>query len=298
MRYVLYHKNCIDGLFSAWVAWKKFGFRDIIYIGVKYYEPFPLAVLNNLNYRDEIYILDFSYDRLLLEGLHNNNIILTVLDHHDTAEKELKGLEYCVFNNAESGATLSWNHFFPNEPCPRLLNYVKDRDLWNWELWKSRETSEGIKSLGLLGMELENSFKTIDQVNHKEGITELQRIGGVLLNYKNVLLEDMCKYVYKVRYVRDEYDFMIGMINCGTGDLISELGEMVLKKNDDIQMAMIYSLNLNDQVVNVSVRGSDRFMKDYKELHVGEFAKMFEGGGHKNSGGFKMKILDFLTRFT
>ena len=71
---------------------------------------------------------------------------LRVIDHHRTAEEELRGLDYAIFDNRKSGAVLSWEFFHPGKPVPEILRYVMDRDLWLHELPRSREVFAGLSS--------------------------------------------------------------------------------------------------------------------------------------------------------
>jgi len=32
-----------------------------------------------------------------------------------------------------SGAMITWNHFFPNQEAPRLIDHIQDRDLWQFQ---------------------------------------------------------------------------------------------------------------------------------------------------------------------
>jgi len=69
-----------------------------------------------------------------------------VLDHHETAQKELSGLEFAHFDMERSGATLAWDHWHPGESPPGLIRYVEDRDLWRFALPKSRAVNAAISS--------------------------------------------------------------------------------------------------------------------------------------------------------
>jgi hypothetical protein len=68
---------------------------------------------------------------------------LTVLDHHATAEAELKaagtGLFDFTFNSKKSGGRLAWEHFFPDVAAPWLVTYTEDFDSCTWGLPGSRE---------------------------------------------------------------------------------------------------------------------------------------------------------------
>jgi len=131
--YVLYHESCPDGAAAAWAAWRQFG-SNAEYFPVNYGKPMPV-----MEDGAEIYVLDFSYPRQQLIDLAKRSTLVTVLDHHATAEKDLAGLEMELrskmdnphkihFDMTKSGAVLAWEHFFPDVPVPEILAYIQDRD--------------------------------------------------------------------------------------------------------------------------------------------------------------------------
>ena len=163
MIYVLYHSPCLDGFSSAYAAWKKFG-EHATYLPVRYHEPPPEIV-----YGSHVYILDFSYPREVLIELEKR-CLLVVIDHHESAQKDLEGLPFAHFDMTKSGCVLAWEYFNPETPIPRLLLYVQDRDLWEFKLditeevnaalwhtsrdfdkWEECATPEGIQKLVVRG---------------------------------------------------------------------------------------------------------------------------------------------------
>jgi uncharacterized protein len=126
MIHVLYHANCADGFLSRVIAQRKLGF-SVSYQAVQYKQPVPKTVLDDLD--AEVYILDFSYPREIMERLKSKAKKVVCLDHHKTAQAALEGLDYCKFDMAKSGAMLTWEHFNPDQPAPLLVQYVQDRDL-------------------------------------------------------------------------------------------------------------------------------------------------------------------------
>ena len=77
--YTLYHNNCPDGFGSALAAYLKFG-DNSEYIGVKHQQDPP-----EMEPESEVYILDFSYPRQVMELLLERHTQVIALDHHKTA---------------------------------------------------------------------------------------------------------------------------------------------------------------------------------------------------------------------
>lgn len=135
--FVLFHANCMDGLMAAAIHMYHTVVNDNTntykYIACNYTDP-VLDVENS-----EIIFLDFCYKRdEMLRLLSRGNKIL-LIDHHISQLNGVKDLiedgviESTVsFENTNSGAGLTWNHFFPSRRMPVCVRYVEDRDLWNF----------------------------------------------------------------------------------------------------------------------------------------------------------------------
>lgn len=154
---IIYHGNCADGFTAAWVTRKRFTDADF-HPGV-YQDPPP-----DVSGR-EVYLVDFSYKRPVLENMIAKAKRLVVIDHHKTAAADLAflmpcathdalaaaesisgGMAFALFDMERSGARLAWDFFHPSDPVPQLVRYVEDRDLWRFGLPNSREVNAWIFS--------------------------------------------------------------------------------------------------------------------------------------------------------
>lgn len=135
---VIYHKNCSDGFGAAWVFWKMY--RDVFEYHAAVHGKPPPCVKDRI-----VYILDFSFEKPVLEQMLLSAEFITILDHHASSAKDLEGFKHpkldAQFDMNRSGATMAWDYVFPNKPRPRLLGYIEDRDLWRFKLPNSREVS-------------------------------------------------------------------------------------------------------------------------------------------------------------
>jgi len=169
---VLYHGNCHDGWTAAWVVGEQF-YRDpnIVYLPMSY-GPLTDDVLELC--RDKhVAVLDFSfkYDDML-RLIHASRTIV-VLDHHKSAQVELRAFvgdpienAKIVFDMDKSGARLAWDHYYdpgivvgynfadPDSHVPPIVRYVEDRDLWRFALPNSRSINAylQIQPLGYPGL--------------------------------------------------------------------------------------------------------------------------------------------------
>jgi oligoribonuclease NrnB/cAMP/cGMP phosphodiesterase (DHH superfamily) len=141
---VIYHGNCADGFSAAWCFWRKYGTGADYVAGV--YQKDPPDVTGR-----DVYLVDFSYKRAVVEQMLKAANSVCLIDHHKTAIEDLQPLfaqdswtgepkQLAHFTDlSRSGATLAWDYLFPGEDRPLLLGHVEDRDLWRFKLPGTRE---------------------------------------------------------------------------------------------------------------------------------------------------------------
>lgn len=260
---VIYHANCIDGFTAAYVAWCEYG-GDAVYVPAQYGEPPPEVV------GKDVLVVDFSYPRTTLEKMAAEAKSIRVLDHHKTAEADLSGLPFCTFDMLRSGAGLAWDELHGGER-PALVDYVEDRDLWNWKLPDSREVSAWL-----------SSFKPDFHV--------WETLAGVLQNDRPVavgqgtaILRALNGYVDSLsqKYaVHPIGGHAVPVIN--TTHAISELVGQLASLTGVPFAAGWFQRHDGKFVYSLRSRG---------DFDVSEVAKRFGGGGHKNAAGFTVDAL-------
>jgi uncharacterized protein len=273
--YTLYHNNCPDGFGSALAAYLKFGDRSE-YIGVKHQEDPPAMEPGS-----EVYILDFSYPRPVMESLLAQHTKVITLDHHKTAQEALLGLRGALFDMHRSGAMISWEYFHPDREIPDLFRYIQDRDLWNWKLANTKEVTAGLQ---LLPQEFD---RWIDLLT-PEGLARLQQDGTTLVRYQTKEIKGMLKHVYLDNLPPHQAPTgewitgkLVPTINCSNYDIVSELCHTMLEEYPD------------DPVVASWLRGKSNIsysLRSQPDFDCSVIAKLYGGGGHKNSAGFKIAI--------
>lgn len=268
MTYVIYHKNCFDGYGAAWVAHgflTKLGV-DAEYIPATYGDPVPEFAEGQHN----VYILDFSYPRAVLEELATKHNIV-VLDHHKTAQANCEGLGFCIFDMERSGAGLTWDYFSPNRPRPPLVNYIEDRDLWRFKLPKSKEIHALVASY-------EKTFENFTVLNFilesEVGRGQAAQEGGAILRAENQKIEEMCR---DVRFV-ELGGHSVPAVNCPYS-FGSNVGHRLLELFPDAPFAAYY-FDRGDGEQQWGLRSEDH------RVDVSEVAKQYGGGGHRNASGF------------
>lgn len=257
---VIYHGNCIDGFTAAWCVWRRWG-SDAEYVPGIYGEPPPDVTGKN------VVIVDFSYPRAVLLELKQKAATLEVLDHHKTAQADLQGLDFCLFDMNRSGARLAEDSYSFG-PSP-LVAYVQDRDLWRFELAKSKEINAWIGSL-------HQSFQEWSRAD-----AALYASFDTCVAHGEALLRAVDRYVLEMarqaRFVTFE-GHEIPVVNApyiNTSELVGHLAESSLF------------------AVGWFQRGDGKYqysLRSRGEFDVSELAKRFGGGGHKNAAGFTVDV--------
>lgn len=255
---VVYHGQCIDGFTSAWVAWLKYG-DTAQYVPAKYGDPLPHTG------GDDVLIVDFSYPRAALECLAQEARSLLVLDHHKTAEEDLRGLPYAKFDMNRSGAGMAWDELNPGTMRPPLVDLVEDRDLWRFAMPNSREYNAVI---GATEQTFQNWSTLREDFASRRG--EVFKVGCALIGQVDRYVGEMAKQARSC-----EVDgHTVPVVNApyiNTSELVGKLAESA-------PFAMgWYQRGDGKYAYSLRSRG---------DFDVSALAKKYGGGGHKNAAGF------------
>jgi oligoribonuclease NrnB/cAMP/cGMP phosphodiesterase (DHH superfamily) len=92
----------------------------------------------------EVYLVDFAFPLEAMRALKAQASRLTWCDHHQSAEPVWRTLGWGVFDVQECGTSLTWRTLFPAQPEPPVVAYIRDKDLWRWQLPHSRDIAAGL----------------------------------------------------------------------------------------------------------------------------------------------------------
>jgi len=250
----MYHAECSDGFGAAWALWKKF--PSARFIPVKHGNSPPAGIAGR-----HVVIVDFSYPRETLEAMARETAGLQVLDHHITAEKALAGLPFAYFDQKKSGAVLAWE-WAHTEPAPWLLQYIQDKDLWDWALPASREINAALASYPY-------NFHVWDELRQ----VTLEAEGRAILRYENELVGKIAVEAALVSFHNETVPAVQSAV------LTSQLGERLSAGYPfcviwhDRDGRRYYSLRSRED-------GAD----------VAAIATSYGGGGHTHAAGFSVPL--------
>lgn len=268
---VIYHNNCYDGVTAAWVAYKALdpafeGMNsDVEYVPCNYSDSPP-------DVKDkEVYIIDFSFKRPILEEMRKQAESLVILDHHKTAKDDLEGFPGAIFDMNRSGAGIAWDYFFPSSPRPSLVNYVEDRDLWKFQLPNSKAYTAFIQSFDI---DLDTWINEVSQQFSTMGSDTLEA-GKSLLRMQDKYVKQICANAELKRIGEHIGPYV------QTSILMSEVCDYLIKNYPGNYPFAFYSFKRKDGKTQYGLRSRSDF-------DVSIIAKQFGGGGHKQAAGFEL----------
>lgn len=274
---VIYHANCSDGLSAAAVA--KVALPDAILIPGIY--GFP-----KFNFKDcNIYFVDFSYKKEDMKVLLENNLQVTLIDHHKTAIEETEDLqfEYSNFNrfvakeNQLSGVGLAWKYWNEvGKELPYAYQLIQDRDLWTWEL----NGKNILKVIDTFYPRTVESYIELGKLS-KEEVLALESRGQDLVALEDNLEEQMIKD--STTYV-DIFGYTdIPCLNVH-GSFVSNIGNKIMTRFTETPFVLLWQVTKKG--IKISIRSTD------ENEDASQIAQKFapNGGGHHNAAGVLLAV--------
>lgn len=262
----IYHGNCADGFGAAWVFHTQADREFDFHAGV--YQDAPPDVEGR-----DVYLVDFSYKRDVVEKITELATRVVLIDHHKTAIEDLmplinsKQIEALV-DLEHSGAMLAWKWFNGRvDDAPELLRHIEDRDLWHFALAGTREIQANVFSHPY-------DFEVWDQLMATP-VSELIAEGKAIERKHFKDIHELIGIVTR-RMVIGGYNVPVANLPY---TLTSDAGH-TLAKNEPF--AACYWDTPSGRVF--SLRSTDN------GLDVSEIAKQYGGGGHKHASGFRVSF--------
>jgi len=295
---VIYHAYCTDGFGAAFAAWLKLG-DGAEYLPMDYADTSPDMMAEKCRGR-EVYILDFSFQRLVMGHIFEAAKRVVWLDHHKTAF-EMAGLGYekgmtsachhladparhhIRLDDNKSGALLAWEYFHPGTEVPLLIQHIDDRDRWQFKLEGSRELHAALSSYKPWSFEQWGHWCGTSRGLSFDTQNDWRRFlaeGAAILRAQDAHVKSMAKQARKCVIPYSEVPtprpVASGLaVNASLHQ--SEVGHELA--NQSGTYGLVWYLGADNKV-----RCSLRSNGDYD---VSAIAKSFGGGGHRNAAGFE-----------
>ncbi len=284
---VLSHGHCLDGTGSVIVARHAFGDG----VGVLYIQPnqvlHTLRDVQDLESRDRTLIIaDLSldpndYDAIVdaCRGLRELGWTIEWLDHH---HKQWEGLDldrlrehvqYLEVNDdaTESGASLMQKRFAPKDAFARkLAETIRDRDLW-WNKTPDSETLEhAISWMGETEFDAHMTAKT-----GRNKVVD-DTIAAAADQQRRLVEEQAAVLLSDVRESEAPSGDKVAVVS---GWLPKNVGLHRVLQRDSVRVA-----------INIRPGGTMSLRSEQEWPVCQEVAKQFNGGGHPNASGGKLRM--------
>ena len=301
---VIYHASCADGFGAAFAAWLKLG-DDAEYVPMQYldsklnaveaWEALSAAIPSKANTGREVYILDFSLPKPVMDKLFAVSERVVWLDHHKTAfemwcedgERSLceqsNGRDEVILDNNKSGAMLAWEYFHPGTEVPMLIKHIDDYDRWQFKLNGTKEINKALWSFTPWTFPLWQEIIDDDQYG------SMWSQGSAILRAhdQNVAktVKEATMHCKLSTYTTDSYGAIFEGLaaNCPPF-LQSDVGHELATQSGTF--GLLWCIDKDNQC-KCSLRSNG----DYD---VSAIAKAFGGGGHRNAAGFTTDIQTLL----
>jgi len=277
----IYHGGCDDGFASAVIVHEALK-GDVLLCYGRYNKPEEfLEIVEGKN----VYFVDFSVKRDIMKQYAEKAGDITIIDHHETAKKELFELDKefdnldLVFDMSHSGAYLTWKYFFKSGP-PELIKHIEDGDMW----WFKKDLTEAVQ------MSLRSIKKTVPDwselifptmYNEHEIISQLYARGYPMVQMKNEHVNLILEKVHLFYISNHE------TVACNCNYFYASTVANQLMKRYNVPFALCYFVT-----ENCDVQLSFRSEKD--RFNVADLAVKFGGGGHQAAAGCHISLTKFL----
>jgi len=264
----IYHGNCADGFTSAWVVRQALGAYTEFHAG---FFNSPTPEVKGM----DVYIVDFSYPRAVMEQIVTSANKVVHIDHHETAINAMQDftapnlLKVYSYENTESGAMLTWKHFYPEKDVPQLIKHVDDRDRWKFLIPGTREFQANMFSY-------EYTFENWDMLLSQD--VQAQIRDGAAIERKDRRDIKLLSSLVVRRMNIAGFNVPVANVSPFMG---SEMCNR-LARNEPFS-AYYYDTPDGRMFGLRSLQGT---------VNVAKIAESYGGGGHENASGFRMSYED------
>lgn len=282
MNKIFYHSVDLDGQGSAAVARDYFTTikkEDTDLIGINYGYNFEDKVLSNINYGDNIYILDFSFQPSEIITLQKKECDITWIDHHKTAIEDVIKSGVKLKGNSEisdkAACRLTWDYFYKDKPVPLTINLLSWYDTWNHHM--EDRVLPFQYGLRIYDTRPENIFLWNQILQSKdEFVDNIVKQGDTILQYI-----DKDNEIYANSYAYVIYFEGLYVLVCNRGRTGSKLFDS------------IFDPDKHDAMITFCYRDGWNFsMYSSKDnVDCSKVARKYGGGGHKSACGWRMSEL-------
>lgn len=297
---VVYHDSCPDGIASLWAVK-----RHLPNIQVASCKAGNVHTMDLEMFADKCVIfVDICPNMDTLESISGVAQWVTILDHHKSALDDYekyhgkKASLGQIYNNVEiyfdmsrAGCQMTWDYFnpsiAPDKTRPWFVNYIADRDLWQWKLPYSKEYNTAFYDLKYLTPDKINLLYEMDNKT-KETI---KQYGIDTLIKFNTEVNNHC--LNAIISMAGEYKCWL--LSCGyehRSEVGNKLSQIPFPDGSMPDFTAIWTSDPKSNDKWISLRNTSN-------LDLGIVCKSFDiaGGGHPRAAGFTIHDNDLSSVF-
>ena len=271
------HVKDVDGVSP--VILMKLANRDFVYKLLDIYEVedyFNELLNTDLSIYENIYVVDLTVPEVIYEKLDKYKDKVKVFDHHES-HMYAKDKDYVTLDINECGTTLFYKYLdnlynIANESVDTYIKAVKDLDLWTYK----ENNNEYAKTIGTLFI-LYGKEIYIDEIfNH------LKNNDLTLTEFEEKMIK--LEYDREKSYIEHKVErmFKVKINNLKAGLVFAE------KYRNELSDYMLNNFEIDFAIIVNSGGGISLISRD--DIDVEKIARIYGGGGHKNSSGLPVTI--------
>lgn len=218
-------------------------------------------------------VFDFSYPKAAIEKMKAQAASFILVDHHVSAEKGLKDVSNCYFDMGKSGARLAWEYFHPGTEVPNMILYIEDRDIWKWDLPRSKEFTAGWDLVP-------QTFDAYDAYLDNSTTAAVQAKGETVLEANKAAIKRLLVKAEK----RTLKGWPVAVVNCNEMALTDELGHALVEV-PGVKAGVVAYYDMKKRQWAYSLRSVG-------DVDVSVLAGQMGGGGHKHAAAFRSNNTD------
>jgi len=262
-----YHSADLDGKCSAAIVhyWE----NKAELIPLNYNDNFKAKILDRKFVNEIIFFCDIIAPIDIMRELSGINDVI-ILDHHITAIdaiKEAGFYHYGKLDISKASCELTWEYLFPNTKIPKVVKYLGRYDVW-------QHNNEIVYfQYGMREQDLPVNSHIWEMLFENDRLTEhIINTGRIIKSWVDITNEKHVKI-----YNREGcFEGLRAVICNNVGG--SPLFDSVY--NPDLHDIMVTYIHTSQKTWQYGLYST----KD--NVHCGEIAKKFGGGGHKGAAGF------------
>ncbi|AQQ73887.1 putative DHH superfamily phosphohydrolase [Kurlavirus BKC-1] len=264
-----FHGGCSDGISCAWVLSK-------VWPNAEFYGIRPGETeLGHIDFENAlVFFLDVCPSKFPENAKH-----IFVYDHHVTNKKFVDSCTIenitIIFDTERCGCLITWDQFFPDRKRPWFLEYIDDRDRWQWKLPESKEINEAMYSQGWMERLDELEVQTPE---------DLASVGRELLLEKEKKIQEAISTAVPAKLCGYSI-WLCSQESCWKirSEVGNRLCSMLFENGEPPAFSAVSLKDSETQEHWISLRGTN------SSPCLATLSEKFGGGGHPKASGFTIK---------